>query len=256
MGKTKVKESKKPLTLSKVVVYILLILLAITIIIPVGWVFVASVKQNSEFYGSPWVLPEKIYFQNFIDAWEKASMGTYMLNSVIVTALALLLLIVISLPAAYVLSRFKFKTSKFWNVLFMAGLFINVSYIVVPIFLMLNNWDKTLRQLTGGTFFLNNLFVLALVYASTALPFTIYLLSGYFRSLAKDFEEAAYVAAWNIPGQSANFSVLLIRPSAFDFDLFDAEAMIAYLGLDPSLYEISLADEETLSQEKELYQQF
>ena len=118
MGKTKVKESKKPLTLSKVVVYILLILLAITIIIPVGWVFVASVKQNSEFYGSPWVLPEKIYFQNFIDAWEKASMGTYMLNSVIVTALALLLLIVISLPAAYVLSRFKFKTSKFWNVLF------------------------------------------------------------------------------------------------------------------------------------------
>ena len=160
MGKTKVKESKKPLTLSKVVVYILLILLAITIIIPVGWVFVASVKQNSEFYGSPWVLPEKIYFQNFIDAWEKASMGTYMLNSVIVTALALLLLIVISLPAAYVLSRFK---------------------------------DKTLRQLTGGTFFLNNLFVLALVYASTALPFTIYLLSGYFRSLAKDFEEAAYV---------------------------------------------------------------
>ena len=124
MGKTKVKESKKPLTLSKVVVYILLILLAITIIIPVGWVFVASVKQNSEFYGSPWVLPEKIYFQNFIDAWEKASMGTYMLNSVIVTALALLLLIVISLPAAYVLSRFKFKTSKFWNVLFMAGLFI------------------------------------------------------------------------------------------------------------------------------------
>ena len=72
MGKTKVKESKKPLTLSKVVVYILLILLAITIIIPVGWVFVASVKQNSEFYGSPWVLPEKIYFQNFIDAWESA----------------------------------------------------------------------------------------------------------------------------------------------------------------------------------------
>ena len=56
MGKTKVKESKKPLTLSKVVVYILLILLAITIIIPVGWVFVASVKQNSEFYGSPYVV--------------------------------------------------------------------------------------------------------------------------------------------------------------------------------------------------------
>ena len=193
MGKTKVKESKKPLTLSKVVVYILLILLAITIIIPVGWVFVASVKQNSEFYGSPWALPKGFHFQNFVDAWETANMGSYMLNSVFVTVLGIVLLIVIALPAAYVLARFKFKSNKFWNVLFMAGLFINVNYIVVPIFLMLNNWDKTLRQLTGGTFFLNNLFVLALVYASTALPFTIYLLSGYFRSLAKDFEEAAYV---------------------------------------------------------------
>ena len=75
--------------------------------------------------------------------------------------------------------------------------------------------------------------------------------NGFDAAYVNSCEEAAYVAAWNIPGQSANFSVLLIRPSAFDFDLFDAEAMIAYLGLDPSLYEISLADEETLSQEKE-----
>ena len=120
-------------------------------------------------------------------------MGSYMLNSVIVTALAIAMLIVISLPAAYVLSRFKFRTGKFWNVLFMAGLFINVSYIVVPIFLMLNNWDIKLRQLTGDPFFLNNLFILALVYTATALPFTIYLLAGYFKTLARDYEEAAYV---------------------------------------------------------------
>ena len=193
MGKTKVKESKKPLTLSKVVVYILLILLAITIIIPVGWVFVASVKQNSEFYGSPWALPKGFHFQNFTDAWETANMGSYMLNSVFVTVLGILLLIVIALPAAYVLSRFKFKSQKIWNVMFMAGLFINVNYIVVPIFLMLNNADGKLRQWFGEPFFLNNLFILALVYASTALPFTIYLLSGYFKSLAKDYEEAAYV---------------------------------------------------------------
>ena len=63
--------------------------------------------------------------------------------------------------------------------MFMAGLFINVNYIVVPIFLMLNNADGKLRQWFGEPFFLNNLFILALVYASTALPFTIYLLSGW-----------------------------------------------------------------------------
>lgn len=178
---------------AKVFIYLILGLLAVTIIVPVAWVFVASIKENSEFYGSPWALPKGFHFQNFTDAWETANMGSYMLNSVFVTVLGILLLIVIALPAAYVLSRFKFKSQKIWNVMFMAGLFINVNYIVVPIFLMLNNADGKLRQWFGEPFFLNNLFILALVYASTALPFTIYLLSGYFKSLAKDYEEAAYV---------------------------------------------------------------
>lgn len=174
-------------------IYAALIILAITIIIPIAWVFLASLKENEQFYGSPWTLPNGLHFENFVQAWTEAEMGSYMLNSVIVTALGILLLIILSLPAAYVLARFKFKGSRFWNVLFMAGLFINVNYIVVPIFLMLVDADSFLQRTVGHGFFLNNLFVLALIYASTALPFTIYLLSGYFKSLAKDYEEAAYV---------------------------------------------------------------
>ena len=183
---------KRP-KLINIFTYLVLSLLAVTILVPVAWVFVASIKENSEFYGSPWTLPRGLHLQNFADAWQKASMGEYMLNSVIVTALALVLLIVIALPAAYVLARFKFKGNGIWKTMFMAGLFINVNYIVVPIFLMLNNVDIKFRGIFGRQVLLNNLFILALVYASTALPFTIYLLSGYFKSLAKDYEEAAYV---------------------------------------------------------------
>lgn len=183
----------KKLKVANIFIYLVLSLLAITILVPVAWVFVASIKENSEFYGSPWALPQGFHIQNFADAWQKASMGEYMLNSVLVTALALVLLIVIALPAAYVLARFKFKGNAVCNTLFMAGLFINVNYIVVPIFLMLNSVDMQFRKMLEHSVLLNNLFVLALVYASTALPFTIYLLSGYFKSLAKDYEEAAYV---------------------------------------------------------------
>jgi len=177
----------------KIGIYVVLIILAITIIVPIARVFMASLKENEQFYGSPWTLPNGLHFENFVQAWQEADMGSYMLNSVIVTALGIGLLIIISLPAAYVLARFKFKTSRFWNVLFMAGVFINVNYIVVPIFLMLVDADSFLQSTLGHGFFLNNLFILALIYASTALPFTIYLLSGYFKSLAKDYEEAAYV---------------------------------------------------------------
>lgn len=179
--------------LYKIFIYVALITLAVSIIVPVAWVFMASIKENSEFYGNPWAKPAGFYIQNFADAWGKARMGEYMLNSVLVTALALLILLVVALPAAYVLSRFEFKGRKLLNVLFMGGLFINVNYIVVPIFLMLVDGDKFLQGMVGSGFLLNNIFVLALVYASTALPFTIYLLSGYFSTLAHDYEEAAYI---------------------------------------------------------------
>ncbi len=181
-------------SLYRIFVYVVLLALAISIIVPVGWVFIASIKENSEFYGSPWTVPKGFYIQNFIDAFEKANMGQYFMTSVLVTALALILLLVIALPASYVLARYRFIGSKIINVLFMAGLFINVNYIVVPIFLMFIDADTFLRKLgmTDG-FFLNNIFILALVYASTALPFTIYLLSGFFITIPRDYEEAAHV---------------------------------------------------------------
>ena len=145
--------------LYKLFIYLSLTLLAVTILVPVAWVFLASVKQNSEFYGNPWSLPLGFHFQNFVDAWTRAGMGEYMLNSVIVTAVALILLLIIALPAAYCLARFDFKGSNFLNYLFVAGLFINVNYIVVPIFLMLKDGDLWLRNIFGTGFLLNNLFV-------------------------------------------------------------------------------------------------
>ena len=179
--------------LYEIFIYLVLSILAILILIPVAWVMVASVKETSEHYGSPWALPTHIHLQNFVDAWTKANMGGYMLHSVMITVLALCILLVVALPAAYCLARFKFPGQKFLNTAFMAGLFINVNYIVVPIYLMLSDGDKVLKGVLGRAVLLNNHFVVAVVYAATALPFTIYLLSSYFSTLPHDFEEAAYI---------------------------------------------------------------
>ena len=205
----------------KVFIYVVLIALAVVIIVPVAWVFLASIKQNSEFYGNPWTLPASFYWQNFVDAWTAAKMGEYMLNSAIVTALALGLLLVIALPAAYCLSRFRFKGSKLLNVCFMAGLFINVNYIVVPIFLMLKDGDVWLKKVIGSPFLLNNIFVLALVYASTALPFTVYLLSGYFATLPHDFEEASYIDGAGYGTTMVRVIFPMAQPSIITIILFN-----------------------------------
>lgn len=215
------RKTKGAGVLFKAFVYVALLALAVSILVPVGWVFMASVKQNSEFYGSPWALPAGVHWQNFVDAWVSASMGDYFFTSVLVTALALAILLVVALPAAYVLSRFRFKGRGLLNTAFMAGLFINVNYIVVPIFLLFMDWDRGLRGLVGAPFFLNNPVVLALVYAATALPFTIYLLSGYFSTLPKDFEEAAYVDGAGYARTMVRVIFPMARPSIITVILFN-----------------------------------
>ena len=216
-----VKSNHKSDTVYKVFIYVVLIAVAISIIVPVGWVFMASIKENSEFYQNPWALPAGFYWQNFVDAWQKASMGSYMFNSVIVTALALVILIVVALPAAYCLSRFKFRSRNFLNICFMAGLFINVNYIVVPIFLMLRDGDTWLRSVFGDGFLLNNIFVLAVVYAATALPFTIYLLSGYFATLPHAYEEAAYIDGAGYVTTMVRIIFPMAQPSIVTIILFN-----------------------------------
>lgn len=211
---------RKHFDLYKIFIYVALISLAISIIIPVSWVFLASIKTNAEFYGNPWALPKGLNIQNFIDAFQIAQVGDFILNSALVTAMALAILLVVSLPAAYVLARFQFKGRKFFNTLIMAGLFINVNYIVVPIFLMLNGWDKSLAK-SGLQFFMNNRFVLALVYASTAIPFTVYLLASYFRSLPKAYEEAAEIDGCGYFTTMVRVMFRMAKPSIITVILFN-----------------------------------
>lgn len=216
-----VKKSRRGDRLYKLFIYLMLGLLAVAILVPVAWVFMASIKQDSEFYGNPWALPAGIHFQNFVEAWTEARMGDYMLSSVVVTALALAILLVVALPAAYVLARFHFKGRKFWNICFMGGLFINVNYIVVPIFLMLVDGDKALKGLIGHGFLLNNLVVLAVIYAATALPFTIYLLSGYFATLPHAYEEAAYIDGAGYGRTMIQIIFPMAKPSIITIILFN-----------------------------------
>lgn len=230
------KEHKGTTVLYRVFIYVALIALAISIIVPVGWVFMASLKRNSEFIGAdvnPWALPKQLFVQNFQMAFQEAQMGEFLLNTVIVVALALVLLLVIALPASYALSRFDFKGKKILSLGFMAGLFINVNYIVVPIFLMLSDWNKAL----GVEFFLDSRAVLAVIYASNALPFTIYLLSGYFKTLPKGFEEAAYIDGCGYFKTMTKIMVPMAKPSIltvilFNFLSFWNEYIIAYTLMD------------------------
>lgn len=116
---------------------------------------------------------------------------------------------------------------------YMAGLFININYIVVPIFLMLSSANRAL----GIDWLLNNRFILAVVYAASALPFTVYLLSGYFKTLPRGFEEAAYIDGCGYFKTMIKIMIPMAKPSIitvilFNFLSFWNEYIIAYTLMD------------------------
>ncbi len=209
--------------LYRLFIYLVLFVFTLSILVPILWVFVASLKQNSEFMGNPWALPKSFYFQNFIDAFVKAKMGVYFMNSVIVTIFSLFLLIITAVPAAYVLARFEFRGVKLLRTFVKAGMFINVSYIVIPIFLLLLKGDRTLKSLhlIKSTFFLNSLTMLSIVYVSMALPFTIYILTGFFETLSKSYEEAAYIDGAGYFTTMVKIMAPMARPSIITIILFN-----------------------------------
>ncbi len=167
--------------LSRWLLRMVMIIFTAAVVVPIFWTFSSAFKTSEEFLSSPWGLPSGLHWNNFYNAIVKANMGAYFVTSVWVTLLSLGGLLMVTIMGSYALSRFSFKLNKLITLLIMAGLFINANYLVVPIFLQLKNG------------FLDNRLVLCIVYVGTALPFYVFLLSNYLRSVPKDYEEAAVI---------------------------------------------------------------
>ena len=198
--------------------YVILGIFTVIFAYPILWSIVSSFKTSAEIRQSPFSLPAIPQFINYKNAWLAAHMGDYFLNSIIVTALSMALLIVLVIPCSYALTRFHFKGRKFLTVLMMAGLFINVNYIVYPIYLMINGVSKGI--LGNGLILTDNLVTVAIINAVTSVPFSVYLLSGFLKGLPAGFEEAARIDGCGNWGILVKIIVPLSMPSVLTVILF------------------------------------
>lgn len=159
---------------------IIMILISIVFLYPLIWNLLASFRTNTEFLTDPYALPTALHFENYVRAFEKANVGTYFMNSVIVVVLSTAISLVLIIPASYVLGRYRFRGSKIILNVFMACLFIHAAYIMVPLFLTMNRFHAT-----------DNLIALSILYAVLRFPFSIFILTGFMREIPHDYEEAA-----------------------------------------------------------------
>jgi N-acetylglucosamine transport system permease protein len=162
--------------------HVLLAVWTIIVIVPFLWVVLSSFKTTKEILASPFSLPAHWQFDNYAHAWTDAGIRQFFLNTVIVVSVALVLVMLLGAMCAYVLARFKFPGSRFIYYLMLAGLTFPIFLAIVPLFFILKNLGL-----------INTLPGLIMVYVAFALPFTVFFLYAFFRTLPDDVYEAALI---------------------------------------------------------------
>ena len=160
----------------------MLILWAFMVVLPLLWAVMTSFKTDKDIFSSPWALPDTLHFDNWSRAWTSANMSDYFLNTVIVVGCSLVGTMLLGSMAAYVLARFEFPGNRFIYFLFIGGMSFPVILALVPLFYVLQNLSL-----------LNTLPGLVLVYIAYSLPFTVFFMTAFFRTLPGSVAEAAFV---------------------------------------------------------------
>ncbi len=162
--------------------YLLPVLWAAFNIFCVYWIVVSSLKTSREVFRDPGGLPASPQFKNFVEIWNVAHLGVELRNSILITAASVLLILILCAPAAYVLSRIPFKGSNWLIILFVAGAGVPGAMLIIPLFSIMR--DLRLMDTLHG---------LILIYATVSIPFSMFVLTGFFRTLPSEFQEAARI---------------------------------------------------------------
>ena len=170
--------------LKKSILYWLLLSpLVIVILFPFAVMFVTAVRPRDELFVYPprWTFSE-FRWDNFVDMWEKTNFGGALFNSLYVSVAATALALVLSIPAAYALSRYRFHGKGLYRN------FLLMTQMMSPIVLVLG-----LFRLMVQFGLVNNLNSLVLTYAAFNMAFTIWMLQSYFNTIPRELEEAAWM---------------------------------------------------------------
>jgi ABC-type glycerol-3-phosphate transport system permease component len=139
--------------------------------------------------------PYTHFMENYAHAWRVARMGDYFLNSVLVSLCTVSLVMLLASMAAYAFARLQFRGRQTLMTLFVASMAIPGFLLVVPLFVMMKDWT------IGNYSFMDSRAGLAVLYAATSLPFTIFVLTAFYRTLPAELAESAAIdgaSPWQI----------------------------------------------------------
>jgi arabinogalactan oligomer / maltooligosaccharide transport system permease protein len=166
-------------------VHVALVIASVATIYPVLWVIKMALSPSQGFSLSPSPLPTAVTMRNFIDVVSTHDdagrwlFGRQLGNSIVVAAAVTVLGVALACSAAYALSRFRFPGRRTSLRAFLVSQMFPGVVTSIPLYVLLDRLHL-----------LNHMLGLVLVYATTAIPFCVFMLKGYFDSLPRELEEA------------------------------------------------------------------
>ncbi|ODT82629.1 MAG: sugar ABC transporter permease [Pelagibacterium sp. SCN 64-44] len=159
-----------------------IILIANTIIMlaPIVIMVFSAFKTTPQIFQSPFSIPDFTQVANFAKIWTQTNFLRYLMNSFIVTGASMVLILTLGTMAAYAIGRYQFKGSTFILMFFLAGLTLPLKLAIIPLFMLM-------RDLS----ILNNQLSLIFVYTAMGLPTTVFIMTGFIRTLPNELEDAA-----------------------------------------------------------------
>ncbi|MFA6846402.1 MAG: carbohydrate ABC transporter permease [Sphaerochaetaceae bacterium] len=161
-------------------------LYVVLIIYPLFNMFISAFKTNRAILSAPFALPDSLDFKNFRIVWIDKGFSHYFFNSLLVTVVSMTFVILFGSMAAYGISRYVFKGNTLMYMLFLSGIMLPLKAAIIPLFLLIKRMGL-----------INNRLSVIMIFMAMGLPSTVFILSGFMKSIPLELEYAGRIDGCN-----------------------------------------------------------
>lgn len=162
--------------------YIIILGFVIFIVYPILIVTISSFKSTAELYQNTFGWPADPILTNYVTAWIDGSLSVYYINSIIVTTVSIVLVVFLASLASFAITREDCMFKNFIYGAFILGIAIPYQVGILPLYIQMSKMNLV-----------NNRLGLILVYVAFGLPFSVFVMSGFFKAIPKEIQDSAVV---------------------------------------------------------------
>lgn len=185
----------------KIAVFVIILVVAVIFLFPLYVAALMSMKTAKQTFDSFYALPSSFDFSNYLHAWEKSKFPIALTNSLMITGISVVLIVLVSALAGYSIAR---RNKAFYNIvflLFLSGMMVPFQVTMLPLYKL----GKTLHML-------NTYWGIILIYGGFGIQMGVLFYTAFIRQISREIEEAAQIDGCSTPGIFFRIILPLLKP--------------------------------------------